>query len=140
MPVSADELYAWHMQPGAFEKLVPPWQKLKVVDRPERLEEGAVVVLRVYLGPLGVTWRARHRDFIEARQFVDEQVGGPFGHWVHTHRFIPTDDGTSLLTDHIDYAPPLGVFGRVAHRSLARMLDRMFTYRHQRTRDDLLAR
>lgn len=24
MPVSADQLYRWHMRPGAFDELVPP--------------------------------------------------------------------------------------------------------------------
>lgn len=138
MPVSARELYDWHMQPGTFEKLVPPWQKVKVLERPERLQEGARLVMKVYLGPIGVRWVAHHRDFVQGRQFVDEQLEGPFAHWVHTHRFEPQGPDASTLVDRIVYELPLGPLGRLFGRRATRaMLERMFAYRHQVTRLEL---
>ena len=139
MPVSAEELYAWHMAPGAFEKLVPPWQKVKVLEQPEELKEGAILLMKVYFGPVGVEWEALHRDFVEGRQFVDEQVRGPFGRWVHTHSFEPQEDGTSVLVDTIEFEPPLGWLGRLGGGTLitGKMLEKMFAERHRVTREDL---
>jgi hypothetical protein len=51
--------------------------------------EGSRVTLNLRRGPITFTWEARHRDIMPGRQFVDEQVRGPFARWVHTHRFVP---------------------------------------------------
>lgn len=130
-----EELYDWHMQPGAFDKLVPPWQHVEVLERPERLEEGAVLVMKVYAaGPVGVRWVAHHRDFVDGRQFVDVQEKGPFRSWRHTHQFLPADAGKSILRDSIDYELPLGKLGELVGGWYSRrMLERMFDYRHQTT-------
>lgn len=135
---TAGELYDWHMQPDAFDKLVPPWQKVEVLERPEQLKEGAVLHMKVYLGPIPSRWIARHCDFVEGRQFVDEQVHGPFASWVHTHQFLPTDDGASILRDSIEYELPVGKLGEVLGGWFTRrMLERMFEYRHQLTASEL---
>ncbi|MFB6350582.1 MAG: SRPBCC family protein [Bradymonadaceae bacterium] len=138
MPVSANALYQWHMQPGAFEALVPPWQEIEVVERPEPLEEGTRLVMKLKIGPMGIRWVAHHREFIEGRQFVDEQLEGPFARWVHTHRFKPIGEETSELVDHIDYELPLGALGRLFGRwKVKRDLERMFEYRHEVTRREV---
>src|SRR3990167_1504442 len=94
MPVSADELCAWHAQPGAFERLNPPFQPVEVEERTGGLEVGARTVIRG-VGPLGSRWVAEHTAYEPGRMFRDEQVSGPFAKWVHTHRFEPKPDGTS---------------------------------------------
>ena len=45
-------------------------------------------------------------------RFVDEQTRGPFRRWVHEHRFQPTSDGHTLMTDRITFASPAGPVGR----------------------------
>lgn len=138
MPVSADRLYRWHMQPGAFDALVPPQQKVEVLERPARLEEGAKLVMKVYLGPVGLRWVAVHRDFVQGRKFVDEQQSGPFAHWVHTHRFVPVDEDSSLLWDRVEYRLPAGKLGNLMGGwAIERMLDEMFEFRHAKTRESL---
>lgn len=142
-PINATprQLWQWHLQPDAFDRLVPPWQKVKVLQRPERFEEGAILVMKVYVvGPIGKRWVAKHRDFIEGRQFVDEQLSGPFRSWVHIHQFLPgdpaldVDQGTSILRDSIDYELPLGPVGAALGHGIAeRMLAKMFAYRHEVT-------
>ncbi len=142
-----NQLWQWHLAPNAFDLLVPPWQRVKILERPERFEEGAILVMKVYvLGPIGKRWVAKHRDFIEGRQFVDEQVSGPFRSWVHTHQFLPADptldenQGTSILRDSIDYELPLGPLGDALGGRISQlMLEKMFAYRHQVTAAALAA-
>ncbi|MGE0825960.1 MAG: SRPBCC family protein [Candidatus Binatia bacterium] len=89
----AEEVFRWHARPGAFERLNLPWEPAAIVARHGGIEDGAVVVWRMSLGPLRHHGIAEHRDYQEGRQFRDVQVSGPFAHWVHTHRFEP--DGPS---------------------------------------------
>jgi uncharacterized protein (TIGR01777 family) len=134
----AQMLADWHFRPGAFERLCPPWQRIDVVERPGRLEDGAILRMRLRAGPLGLIWVARHEQCEPGRRFVDVQERGPFGAWRHEHRFEDAGDGACELTDSIDYAPPGGAIGAlVAGGKIRRDLDRLFTWRHERTRADI---
>ena len=137
MPVTADELYAYHARPGAFRRLAPPWQKLHVVEESGDVCGGRVV-FDVWFGPLRRRWTAEMGRAVPGRQFVDRQTDGPFAAWEHTHRFLPRDDGRSELLDHVEYRLPAGWLGDAAgERPATRTLERLFDFRHRRTRLDL---
>ncbi len=133
LPFSAETLYHWHLAAGAFERLVPPWDDVRILDGEMSISEGSRRTLGVRKGPLTLPWVALHYGFEEGRQFIDEQLRGPFAQWVHRHRFEPMERG-SLLHDQIEYRFPLDLPG---HFFLQPMLERMFRYRHQRTLRDL---
>jgi hypothetical protein len=135
----AREVFAWHARPGAFERLVPPWESVRVIARQGGIEEGATTVLEMRVGPVPLRWTARHLECVPGVQFVDEQEGGPFSAWRHTHRFLTgADQHHSVLEDDIRYVPPLGAAGRLADRALVRpRLRRTFRYRHATTRADI---
>jgi uncharacterized protein len=140
LPVSVEEAFAWHERPGAFERLTPPWERVAVVERSGGIREGARTVVKVRVGPVRFRWLARHRDYEEGRRFVDEQVEGPFSHWVHEHRFEPEGPGAARYTDRIEFALPFGAVGAAVARWLARSrAERMLAYRHATLRDDLAA-
>lgn len=138
MPVSADELYAWHARPGAFERLNPPWEPARVVARDGPFETLRATVRVPALGPLGLTWVARHFDAEPGRQFRDRQEKGPFAEWVHIHRMIPDRPAASVLEDEIAYRLPLGAVGQLAGgRTVRKRLEAVFAYRHRVTASDL---
>ena len=140
LPVSADEAFAWHERPGAFERLTPPWERIEVLERSGGIREGARTAVRVRVGPAGFRWVAVHREHVAGRRFVDEQVEGPFAHWVHEHRFEPDGPSASRYTDRIEFGPPFGALGAAAGAWLARpRAERMLAYRHATLRDDLEA-
>ncbi|HEV2387026.1 MAG TPA: SRPBCC family protein [Candidatus Acidoferrales bacterium] len=133
---SAEAVFRWHAEPGALERLTPPWEPLRIVSRSGGLEDGARVAFRV--GPLGLLWVAEHRDVIPGRGFRDVQVRGPFRRWEHTHRFIPDGADACCLEDEIVYEFPLGWLGRLlAGRFVRRKLERLFDYRHRLTAETL---
>jgi uncharacterized protein len=137
LPCSAETAFAWHERPGAFERLTPPWEHAEVVERSGGVQDGGRVVVRV-CAPVGLRWVARHRDYQAGRQFVDEQVKGPFASWVHLHRFDPDGPSACIITDRIDYLPPLGAVGAAGEPFLIRpRLERMLGYRHELLRRDL---
>ncbi|MGI8633289.1 MAG: TIGR01777 family oxidoreductase [Solirubrobacterales bacterium] len=140
--VSAQALDAWHRCPGAFDRLVPPWQDVRVRERPAHLGGGERLVMDIHGGPASVRWVAEHEDLDDGLGFRDTQVQGPFGRWIHTHRFVEAGAEHSLLRDHVDYELPfqrlsLGLAGRVAGGPVRTQLERMFDFRHERTRHDL---
>lgn len=138
MPVAAEELYAWHARPGAFQRLNPPWDPVQVKGI-----EGPFPALRArirlpILGPIGITWQAEHYDTIPGQQFRDRQVRGPFASWEHTHRMLPGGAEQSTLEDDITFRLPLGLLGQLAAGRMTRhKLMAMFAYRHAITRSDL---
>jgi uncharacterized protein (TIGR01777 family) len=139
LPVPAGEAFAWHERPGAFERLTPRWERVTVLERSGGIREGARTAIGVRVGPARFRWVAVHRDYVEGRRFVNQQVEGPFSHWVHEHRFEP-EAGTTRYTDHIEFGLPLGIVGAAAGRWLARpRTERMLAYRHATLRDDLAA-
>ena len=140
LPASAQDAFAWHERPGAFERLTPPWERVILLERTGGIREGARTTVMVRLGPARFRWVAVHRDYVEGRRFVDEQVEGPFSHWVHEHRFEPEGPAATRYTDRIEFAPPFGAVGAVPGRWLARpRAERMLAYRHATLRDDLAA-
>jgi ligand-binding SRPBCC domain-containing protein len=131
-------LFQWHARPGAFERLSPPWERLRVLARYGGIADGARVTLMLKHGPFSIRWEALHRGFVDGVQFQDVQVSGPFKKWEHTHRVEPTGDGRAMLVDHVDYALPLGPLGRLAATMFAgRMMERLFVFRHRRIATDL---
>ena len=136
LPASAEEVFAWHERPGALERLMPPWEAAEVRQRIGGISDGARTVLSVPVGPFRLRWVARHRNTIAGRQFVDEQVSGPFAHWIHAHKMVPVSGHSSSLHDRIEFTPPLGRAGGVAAPWLRRRVERMLRYRHEVLRDE----
>ncbi len=137
VPVDARTAFAWHTRPGAFERLAPPWQDVRVVERKGTIYDGDRTTLELHLGPLRRRWIAVHEGFREDRLFVDRQERGPFAEWRHEHRFHARG-ASAELEDAIAFRLPLGAPGRVLGRRYAfQQLDRLFAFRHRRIHHDL---
>ncbi len=131
----AEEVFAFHEAPDAFERLQPPWQATEIVQPPTSLEVGTRVVVKVRVGPFWQTLVAEHVAYEPGRMFADRMVSGPFASWLHRHVVTPTDPGRCLLTDDIEYELPFGALGRLfGGRFARRSLERLFEFRHEVTR------
>lgn len=129
LPVSAEIAFAWHEDDDAFERLTPPWEKVKVIRKEGGIKEGATVEVKLgILGPFGFRAKFRHGKYDFGRLFVDEQETGPFRSWRHLHRFIPVGPDSCVLEDAIEYEAPMFVSGMVKKR-----LKKIFDYRHEVT-------
>ena len=138
LPVSASTAFAWHERPGAIDRLIPPWEKVSVLDRGQGIRNGSRVILVNQIGPLRLKWVAEHCDYRRNEQFRDVQLSGPFRHWDHTHRFLDRGDQQCILEDHIEYVMRGGLAGRWFGGGLVRTkIDSMFRYRHATTYADL---
>lgn len=128
-------VFRFHESPEALERLIPPWENMRVAESDGSLAVGSRVVLRGRVGCLPVKWIAEHREFQPPHVFADEQIVGPFKHWYHRHIFEDDGEGGTLLRDEVEYAPPLGWLGMtLGGRFIRRKLERMFTFRHETTK------
>lgn len=132
LPFPAQQVYAWHLRPGAFARLVPPWDWVRTADAEAPLAEGAL--RRLQVSPLRVPWLARHDQFVPGRAFRDVQERGPFRSWQHRHLFEPDGPEASWLIDEIDFQLPLGA---PLPPFVRHQLESMFRFRHAATARDL---
>lgn len=131
-----DRVFAFHEAPGALASLIPPWEKVRLEEGGGSLLPGSRVVMKTYLGPVPLRWVAEHTAYDRPHMFADRQVSGPFAKWEHTHRFLDDGEGGTILRDEVEYEVPLGVIGRMlAGGFVHRKLQKMFEYRHQKTKE-----
>ena len=64
-----DEVFAWHARPGAFLRLSPPWQPVRVITEADSLQNGRAELAL----PGGLRWVAAHQvdGYDPPRRFVD---------------------------------------------------------------------
>ena len=128
-----NEVFAWHTRPGAFNRLSPPWQPMRLVTEADSIADGRA---RLAL-PGGLRWVAEHQpdSYDPPRRFVD-QVGAdglaslPVRiaiRWRHTHDFEEVDEHRTRVIDRVQTPVP------------AFVLRPMFAYRHRQLADDIAA-
>jgi ligand-binding SRPBCC domain-containing protein len=130
-----ERVFAFHELPDALERLVPPWESVKVIQKADISEIGArAIIEQKIFGLIPSRWIAEHTRYEPPRLFEDVQISGPFARWRHQHIVLPHADG-AILRDEIEYEPPMSFLGRLAAPILiAPKLEKMFDYRHEATR------
>lgn len=131
-----ERVFAFHELPDAFERLVPPWEKVTVVQKADIKTVGSRAILEQKIfGLVPSRWIAEHTAYDPPHMFEDVQVSGPFKSWRHRHIVEPHPEG-AVLRDHIEYEPPLSFIGQLAAPLfIVPKLEKMFTYRHKVTRE-----
>jgi ligand-binding SRPBCC domain-containing protein len=130
-----ERVWEFHELPDAFRRLVPPWEKVKVIEQADISEIGARTIIESrILGPFKVRWVAEHTAYDPPRMFEDVQISGPFKAWRHRHIIEPHPDG-AVLRDEVEFEPPGSIFGTAAAPALIYpRLEKMFEYRHEVTK------
>lgn len=83
-----ETIFGWHEKPGAFERLTPPWMKLKNINKSGHgIEVGAKVDMDICFAQIPVPMKAEHIGYVKNKFFKDRLYGGPFSKWEHTHTF-----------------------------------------------------
>ncbi|OBH28568.1 TIGR01777 family protein [Mycobacterium sp. E342] len=127
------DVFAWHTRPGAFTRLSPPWQPMRLVTEATSLRDGRATLAL----PGGLRWVAVHQPdgYDPPRRFVDAIGGDGLAalpartavRWRHTHDFEDVGDGRTRVIDRVETPVP------------SALLRPMFTYRHRQLADDLAA-
>ncbi|MBF6427176.1 TIGR01777 family protein [Nocardia cyriacigeorgica] len=131
--VPRSEVFAWFARPGAFARLAPPWQPVRLVEETCSLADGRAVLAL----PGGLRWIARHQPeaYDPPARFADRisrdgVASVPLAtalSWRHTHEFAEVDPTHTRVIDRVDSWLP------------AAMLRPMFAYRYRQLTHDLAA-
>ena len=130
-----EKVFAFHELPDAIERLIPPWENAKIIQKADisRVGSQAIIEQKIF-GLVPSRWVAEHTKYEPPRMFEDVQISGPFKSWRHQHIVEPHADG-AILRDEIEYEPPFSVFGSLAAPfAITPKLEKMFAYRHEVTR------
>jgi ligand-binding SRPBCC domain-containing protein len=135
IPCTPERLFAFHELPDALQRLLPPWEKSRVVQSAPSLRAGSRTIVDVRVVPfVWIRTESLHTVYEPPTLFVDEMLRGPFARWRHRHEITAEGDG-ARLTDAIEVEAPFGILGRlVAPWLILPRLRRLFAYRHEVTR------
>jgi len=132
---NAEALFAFHELPDAFLRLLPPGEKIRVVQTAPSLEIGNRTIVDIRIGFLYVRFESLHTAYDPPHSFEDQQVRGPFRSWRHRHIVERHPDG-AILIDDIEYTPPFGLLGRAFDPIVIKpRLRKVFAFRHRVTRE-----
>ena len=56
-------LFNWHEQAGAFQRLIPPWKSVRVIDSDYRITDGSRTVFSIDIGLVSAKWEAIHQGY-----------------------------------------------------------------------------
>ena len=140
VPATAEKLFGWHENEGALIRLMPPWEKVRVVTPFQGLGDGVRVRFQVQNGPMKFEWTAEHFGYRKNELFCDRALSGPFKSFVHHHRFLAQPDGSTVLRDEVEYELPVTPLSDpIAGGFVRGKLDSMFRYRHRVMQGDVKA-
>lgn len=133
--VGLEEAFAFFAEPRNLEAITPPSLRFRIVEAPERLEQGSHLRFRLRLFGWPIGWRTAITAWTPPRSFTDVQLSGPYPLWEHTHRLSPANGGTEIH-DHVRYRIPGGPLAPLFQRLLVgRWLDGIFDYRAARMQE-----
>ncbi len=131
-----EKVFAFHELPDALERLIPPWETVRVIQKADISQIGSrAIIEQKIFGLIPSRWIAEHTKYDPPRMFEDIQVSGPFARWRHRHIVEPHENG-AILRDEVEFEPPLWILGQiVAPFAIVPKLEKMFEYRHQVTKE-----
>ena len=90
----------FHRQADSMAAITPPLIPMRMQHTPPLLDDGDVMAFTLWLGPIPVRWCACIGQ-VSPTGFSDQQLEGPYRHWVHRHTFVPLDENTTEVVDEI---------------------------------------
>ena len=124
-----NETFAFFENPANLGRITPPWLSFNIVTKDVRMGQGAQFDYIIRWLGVPMKWRSLITRYSPPREFVDEQLIGPYKTWHHRHTFEETPDGV-VVGDHLEYSLPFGPLGAIAQAVMVkRQLEAVFRYR-----------
>ena len=127
---SSDEVWSLKTDPDRLRDEFPPWVHLSVQD-PSALAsalqgEGLPTTVQARVGMV-LPWPIEIRECVRGERFTDHSPDNVlFDDWVHHHEVQQASDAVRYL-DAVSFTPRWG-----PPHLVARMVERLFVYRHNR--------
>ncbi len=138
LPLAPERVFAFFADVRNMQRITPCELDFQILNPlPIEMRKGAIVDYRLRLYGIPFNWRSEITSWEPPRNFVDEEIFGPYGMWVHTHNFWPDREGT-VVEDDIMYRLPLFPLGEIAFPLVRLELKRILKYRRRMIRELLI--
>lgn len=134
---SVEKLFEFHSDTNNLPLITPPGTTVDIIKLDKELQEGNVAVLKIKKGLLSFVWELIFEKVVYPNLIVDVATRSPFKVFRHEHHFIKVNDTQSILRDKVTFSLPLEPLSILAVWFVKKDMQKMFTYRHQKTKETI---
>jgi ligand-binding SRPBCC domain-containing protein len=135
-PIEA--VFDFHLDQKNLGLMSPPWMKTKLIHESGEGQNKMIEVEMTMYRAFRSRWVVRISEYDRPVRLTDLMISGPMKYFRHERTFSQPCASLTELKDHLEYEPPFGMIGRLADKiSVKKMMEDMFEYRHQRTKEIL---
>lgn len=124
------DVFAFFGKAENLNRITPPNLGFKIVtDIPVEMKKGTIIEYKIKLNGIPFIWKSEITKWDPPFCFEDTQLKGPYKIWIHEHKF-EDKDGSTLMTDTINYLSPGGIFEFIPHNLIVKKkVEAIFDYR-----------
>ena len=133
-----ETVFDFHTDTDNLGLISPPWMKSKLI-RESGEGEGKMLELQVMQYNIFPSkWIVKIEEFDRPFRITDLMISGPMKYFRHSRTFSQPCASLTQMVDHLEYEVPFGAIGKIADKiSIKKMMEQMFEYRHQKTKEIL---
>ncbi len=102
-----NEVFDFFSKADNLEKITPTNVNFRILTpQPIKMQKGTMIDYKIKLNGIPMKWRTEITDWQPGIMFADNQVKGPYVRWYHQHFFKDLGNGTTEMTDRVEYLSP----------------------------------
>ena len=140
LPCSVKTLFDFHADTNNLPLITPKDTSVEILKLEIPLTQGNEAVLRIKKGWFSFVWKLTFEKVDYPHLIVDLATRSPFKLFRHEHHFIVVDATHSILRDVVTFSLPFEPLSAVAVWFVERDMKKMFSYRHQKTKEAIASR
>lgn len=133
---SQEELFDFHLDVNNLTKITPPDIDVELLTPSFTPKEGETMKIKSTKHFIPLNWTVQITKLERPSTLIDLAIKSPFKYWQHQHLFINHKNFTELK-DIVTYELPFGLMGAVLKPFIYKDLLKMFSYRHEITKEIL---